>query len=65
MSSRDIIEDIRSALPPGRQTINRSGELIVIIEREGKMPVVANLSRLSDIRLAEIAMMVGVLCNEQ
>ena len=64
MSLNDIIEQIRDVLPPDRQAINRSGELIVVIEREGKMPIMANLSRLNETRLLEIAAIVGVVCSE-
>ena len=61
MGTSSIAEQIRDALPPDCQAINKAGEVMVIIEEPGKIPVIANLSRLSDGKLIELALRLGVL----
>lgn len=56
-----IAQQIRDMLPPDCQAINKVGEVMVIIEEPGKIPMIANLSRLSDARLMELALKLGVL----
>ena len=64
MSESHIIHQIRAALPLDKQAINREGDMIVIIERDGRIPVIANLSRLSLATLQSLAQELGVLICE-
>lgn len=61
MGMSPIAEQIRSALPPDCQAINKAGEVMVIIEEPGKIPMIANLSRLSESKLMELALKLGIL----
>ena len=65
MTGQYLKGEICRLLPARRQSVNTDGEMIVVVELSGHMPIVANLSRLSEPKLQELASMLGVKMYER